>query len=194
VRDAMGQRTAGLWATGQQTGVLKAGRGGAENGAPLLHFAFDGIADFAGARELVGVAAAQRRGVGKVPVELGPGPRKDGASFGVGVVANSNDVGKIFAEFEDVRDAPGLVAGNVNADFMHGFDDNRIEFARLNAGAVCLELCGAQLIDERCCHLAAGAVVDADKQDFLFHLMDQDSLPRRAANLVSCPRGSQRRS
>ena len=37
------------------------------------------------------------------------------------------------------------------------------------AGAVGLELVAADLVEEGLGHLAAGAVVDADEQDFVFH-------------------------
>src|SRR5262249_47190403 len=61
----------------------------------------------------------------------------------------------------------GLVARNIYADFLHGLDDDRIELAGLESGAVGLKLVGAHLVQEGFGHLAAGAVVDANEKDSL---------------------------
>src|SRR5205085_4413376 len=68
-----------------------------------------------------------------------------------------------------VRDGFGLVAGNVDADFLQSLNDDGIEPASFKPGALRLELMTADLIQESLGHLAASAVLGADKQDVLFH-------------------------
>ena len=78
------------------------------------------------------------------------------------------------------RAAPGLRVRVVNVvdlftlqshlDHPHGFDDDGVEFAGLKAGALRFELVAADLIEERLGHLAAGAIVDTNEQNSLFHV------------------------
>ena len=96
---------------------------------------------------------------------------KGGTSLGAGLVTNGDDISEAFAGGEHVRDGFGLVAGNVYADFLHGFDNNGIEFAGFEAGAVGFELLAANVIQERFRHLAAGAVMDADEENFFLFIV-----------------------
>ena len=59
------------------------------------------------------------------------------------------------------------MSGDVDAGFAHGLDHRRVEAAGLKPGALGREAVAADLIQERLGHLAAGAVVDADKEDAL---------------------------
>ena len=61
------------------------GDSGAHLGAPFLNFGFDGVADLAGAGQLLIVAALERGGVRKTPVQAGGGAWKDGATLGAGL-------------------------------------------------------------------------------------------------------------
>lgn len=91
------------------------------------------------------------------------------AAFRARLVADCDDIGKHLAGLDEIEHGFGLVARNVNADFLHGFHNNRIEFARLKTGTVGFKLVAADLIQERLGHLAAGAVMDANEQNFTFH-------------------------
>ena len=69
---------------------------------------------------------------------------------------------------EDVIHTFCVVSGKVNADLLHRFHDERIEGARLESRAVGLEGLRADAVEERLRHLAAGAVMNANEEDF-FH-------------------------
>ena len=95
---------------------------------------------------------------------------EDWATLSAGLIANSDGVVKEFARFEHVEDGLGLVAGNVDADFLHGLDDDGIQLAGFKARAFSFELFAADLIQEGFSHLAAGTIVDTNEKDsFLFH-------------------------
>ena len=94
---------------------------------------------------------------------------KNRAAFRARFVADGDHVGEHFAGLDVIEDGLGLVAGNINADFLHRFNDDGIEFAGFESGAVRFKLIAAHLSQERLGHLAAGAVVDADEQYSFFH-------------------------
>src|SRR5437879_2402957 len=116
-------------------------------------------------------------GVGKSPMQAGGDAGKDGAAFGVGLIANGDHVGEDPAGFEEIEHGLGFVGGEVYADLLHGLHDDAVEFAGLQSGAVGFELLPADLIQERLSHLAAGAVVNADKQDFFLAHGSLSTLP-----------------
>jgi hypothetical protein len=95
--------------------------------------------------------------------------RKNRASLGACLIANGDDVRKQIAALDEIENFFRPVAGNVDAGFAHRLDDNGIEFASFESGALRFKLIAANLIQERLGHLAAGAVVDANKQDTFFH-------------------------
>jgi hypothetical protein len=64
---------------------------------------------------------------------------------------------------------------NVDSDFLHRFDNDRVEFAGFEASAAGFELIAADVIEERFGHLAAGAVVDTDEKDLLLHTQFESS-------------------
>ena len=94
------------------------------------------------------------------------------ATLRAGFVANGDDVGKHGAGFDNIRNRLRLMAGNIQAEFVHRFNGQWIEFARFETGAARFKLSAANLIQKCLRHLAAGAVVDANKQDFPFHNAD----------------------
>ena len=102
-------------------------------------------------------------------MKAGGGAGKDRAALGTGLVTNGDRIGELFFRFEHVGNSFGLVSGDVDADFLHGFDNDWIEFTRFESGAVSIKLIAADLIQECFGHLAASAVVNADKKDVLFH-------------------------
>ncbi len=67
-------------------------------------------------------------------------------TFGASFVANCDDASKVLARLNHVEHRFGLVAGDVNADFLHYFHDGRIEIAWLESGTVRLEFLGADLV------------------------------------------------
>ena len=102
--------------------------------------------------------------------------REDRASLGAGYVADGDDIGEDFAGFHDVPDCPGGIAGNVNADLLHGLNDNGVEPARLEPGAFDLKRAGAALFQKRLGHhLAAGAVVGMQINRTFFSLRYKSS-------------------
>ena len=94
---------------------------------------------------------------------------KNRAAFRTGFVTNGDDVGKHFAGFDKIPHGLGRIAGNINANVSHRFDDNRIELSRFESRALRFKLVAANLVEKRLGHLTAGAIVDANEQDFLFH-------------------------
>jgi hypothetical protein len=140
--------------------------GGAELGAPPHDLGLDGVADFAGAGELLVVGALESGRVGETPMQTGGDSGKYGAAFSGGRVADGDDVGEAFAGLIGIEDGFGLVAGDVYADFLHGFDNDGVEFAGLEAGALGFKLFTAHLVEEGFRHLAARAVVGADEKHF----------------------------
>src|SRR5207244_11524347 len=64
--------------------------------APIFDFGFDGVADLAGARKFLVVAALQSGGIGEAPVQPRRHTGEDGATFGARFVADGNDEAKSF--------------------------------------------------------------------------------------------------
>jgi hypothetical protein len=142
---------------------------GAEFGTPFFDFGFDGVPDLTGAGKLLSVAALESGRVWKTPVQARGSAWEDWAAFRAGLVANSHNVSEAFAGVDHVFHRFGFILGNVDADFLHGFNHDWIQPSGFKAGAVRLESITADLVQESLGHLAAGAVVDADKEDVLFH-------------------------
>ena len=93
---------------------------------------------------------------------------ENGTPFRTRFVANSNDTGKGFAGPEHVEHGFGLVFGNVNSDLTHGLHYHGVQLSRFKPGAVRHQLVAARLLQERLGHLAARAVMDANKEN-VFH-------------------------
>jgi hypothetical protein len=58
---------------------------------------------------------------------------------------------------------------NINAHFPHHSNRQRIKLARLKPGTVRFKIISANFVEKRFGHLAAGAIVNTDKENFLFH-------------------------
>ena len=96
--------------------------------------------------------------------------REDWTTLGAGFITDRDHIREALPRFEHVEDGFSLLMQNINPDFLHGFDDNGVEFTGFKARAVSLELVAADVVQERFGHLAAGAVVDADEENScLFH-------------------------
>src|SRR5438093_12011372 len=79
------------------------GDSGAHLGAPFLNFGFDGVADLAGAGQLLIVAALERGRIGKAPMQAAGHARKYWAALGAGLVANGDNVGEALAGVVQVK-------------------------------------------------------------------------------------------
>ena len=82
------------------------------------------------------------------------------------------------AALENIKDALRFISRNIHADFAHRFDRERIERAGFKSGAVRIELPGTKTVQPRLGHLATGAVMNANEQHFLFHLLYRCGLQR----------------
>ena len=117
--------------------------------------------------------ASERRWVGEGPMQPRCHAGKDRTRFRFGFIANSDDVSKQFTRLVDVKDSSSLIFRDVCSDLLQDRDGQRIQFARFEPGTVCFEKLTASLIQQSGGHLAASAVVHANKQDFLFHRLIQ---------------------
>ncbi len=94
---------------------------------------------------------------------------KNGALLGARFVANSYHVIEGLPGFDDVRHAPCLFHANVDSDFPQGLYCKGMEYSWFQAGTLRFVLIAANPVQQGFRHLAAGAVVNADKKDLLFH-------------------------
>ncbi len=113
--------------------------------------------------------AGERGRIWKTPVQSRRYSGKDGTALGAGLVADCDDVGEKFARFEDAEHGLSLILRNINPDLAHRFDCNWVECARLQSRAVRFKIIAADIVEKRFGHLAAGAVMDTDEENFLFH-------------------------
>ena len=97
------------------------------------------------------------------------GARENRTFLRAGFVADGNDVGEELAGFEDIEDSLSFLARNIDPGFRHHLHRERVQRARFEAGALCLEIFAAGVIQPGRSHLAAGAVVNAYEEDALFH-------------------------
>ena len=127
------------------------------------------VADFARAGKALFVCAAERGWIWKTPVQSLGHTGKDRAALGAAFVADRDHVGEQFAGFENVEHGLSLILRNINPNLAHRFDRQRVESPRFEPSALRLKMIAANLFQKRFRHLAAGAVMDTDEQDFLFH-------------------------
>lgn len=80
------------------------------------------------------MASLETRRIRKSPVDWGSHAWKDGTALSARFIADGDDARECLAGFDHVVDGLRLVPGNIDADFLHCFDDDRIEVAGLNAG------------------------------------------------------------
>jgi hypothetical protein len=136
--------------------------------AELRYLCFDTVSDFSDGFQLFLRCACKNAWVGKSPVQTFGDAWKNGTALGAGFVADGDNPGKELAGFEKIKNAFGLVSGDVNADFLHRLDDKGVERSRFQPGAFRLEAVAAEVIHQRLGHLAAGTVVNAYKKNFFF--------------------------
>ena len=137
--------------------------GTADFGTPTFYSSLNLIADLARLGQFFFLRALKGGRVGEAPMETSRHARKIRAPLRVGFIANRNDVMKNPAGLDHIEHGLGLIAGNINADFAHCLDGDRVEPAGLKTGTVRLEFVAADLFQERLGHLAASAIVDADE-------------------------------
>jgi hypothetical protein len=135
----------------------------------LLYFRFDGVPNPADANKSFLFRPGQGRWVFKSPMEPFGHSGEDRTTFGTCLVADCHNVIEMFPLFQKIEYAFGLILGDVNADFMHRFHDQRVQDARLDARTFHIEEPTSVLLQKSFGHLAPGAVVDANEQDFFFH-------------------------
>jgi len=78
-------------------------------------------------------------------------------------VANRDDVRKMLAEEPD--HVLGMLTGNINSNFAHGFNGQRIQSAWFEPGALRVESVTSEMPQVSFGHLAAAGVAGAEKQD-----------------------------
>ena len=79
-----------------------------------------------------------------------------------GFVATGDHMAEQRAGLDVVEHTFRLIVGNINTHLQHRFDDNRIEFARLQSSAVRFKILAVDSVQDGSGHLAAGAIVNAD--------------------------------
>jgi len=113
--------------------------------------------------------AGERGWIRKTPMQSLRLAGKDRAAFGAAFVAYCDHVGEPFAGFDSLGYGLSLLPRNINSDLAHRFDYQRIEFSRLQPGTVRFEIIAADFVEKGFRHLAAGAVVNTDEENLLFH-------------------------
>jgi hypothetical protein len=130
---------------------------------------------FACPRHLFLMRSSKLRRIGKWPVQPFRYTREQGTALRFGFTANCNYVSKQLTGFEDVKDRSRPGARDVHPDFLKRFDRQRVECSRFESGALCLKKLATNLVEKRCGHLAARAVMDANEKDVFLHeqMLDQ---------------------
>jgi hypothetical protein len=91
--------------------------------------------------------------------------RKDRTLLLDGFLADGDDVIIQPAFLVENEHVLGPLSRQVEADLFHGLDDQRVDAGRLKTGAFRHIPIAGQVIEERLCHLASAAVVDANEKD-----------------------------
>ena len=139
----------------------------------FLTEAFDSRAnllqDLACSRHLFFVRSSKLRRIGKWPVQPCSYAREHRAAFRFGFTANCNYVRKQLTGFEDVKDRLRPDARDIDPDFLMRFHCQRVERSRLEPCALGLKKVAAILVEKRCGHLAARAIMDTNEKDVFLH-------------------------
>src|SRR5581483_10896315 len=162
-------------------------------GAPIVDLIANHVANFADLFELLHSRTFDSRWVGKAPVQSLGRSGKDGTLLCTRFIANGDDIGEELAGFENVEDRLRFFVRDIDAGFIHDIDNDGIECAGLESGAMRFKRVAAKMIEPRFSHLAAGAVVHADEEHFRFHKMrvknaeafGQSSAPLRLCDNVA---------
>ncbi len=144
-------------------------RGGAIEFAPFIDLRFDRIADFPDFFKFLIGRSRKTGGVRKAPMEPFRTAWKNRTALRARLVANGNYPVKFPGGIDKIRRCFRLIFRNINSDFCHHFHDDRVQFPRFQPRAVNLEIVPANVLQKSFRHLAAGAVVNANKQNALFH-------------------------
>ena len=113
--------------------------------------------------------SSKLRRIGKWPVQPCGYTREHRAALRFGFTANCNYVGKQLPGFEDVKDRLRPDARDIDPDFLKRFHCQRVERSRLEPCALGLKKVAAILVEKRCGHLAARAIMDANEKDVFLH-------------------------
>jgi hypothetical protein len=142
--------------------------------APHLDAGADLVADFARTSQALFISAVERCGIRKTPVQLLRHPGKDRTAFRAAFVADGDDIGessRCRTGLAEVEHGLSLLLRNINADLAHRFDGQWIELPRFEPGAMRFKMIAAKFVEKGFRHLTAGAVVDADEENFFFHVI-----------------------
>ena len=71
---------------------------------------------------------------------------KNGAAFRAGLIANCDDIAEQLPRFENIEDRLRLLLGNIDPDFFHRFDDERIQGPAFETGALSCEMMAADFV------------------------------------------------
>jgi hypothetical protein len=135
-------------------------------GAPLLDPGFNAVPDFAGAGEPLLMAPPEAGWIGEAPMQTSRDAGEDRTALGAALVTDGDNVGEALAGLEGIENGFCSVAGDVDTDFPHRLDHNRIECVGLETGAMGFKLVPANVIEKGFRHLAARAVVTTDEEHF----------------------------
>jgi len=80
-----------------------------------------------------------------------------------GLIADRDHIWKKLPTLKNVEYALRCLAGDIDSDFLHGFDRERVERPGLEACAMRFEVIGTSEIQKRFRYLAARAVVNTDE-------------------------------
>jgi len=132
----------------------------------LVNALGDCVADGTEGGEFFVVGSFSCGGVWKTPMKMLEGARKDWTML-FGVVAYGDDV--LDGRTEILGGVFRCLTGDVDADLMHYFDGERIHSLGGNACTQHLQAIVRTMAKISLCHLAAGGIAGAKKQDFWFH-------------------------
>ena len=132
----------------------------------MFEFLANKVADFS---ELILDLFGDFLGMGRVwerPVEPLGRPWECGTGF-IGVITDGDHVVEMLTE--EFFDVLGSVTGNIDADLLHDFNGNRIDFGWRGAGAFDFELVAAVMAEDPFGHLGAAGVARAENENACFH-------------------------
>ena len=97
--------------------------------------------------------------------------RENRAAFPFGFAAHRNHEFENLARFPNIEHGLRLLLRDIDPNFPHYFDDERIDRAGFEPGALRFKVIAANGVEPRFRHLAPRAVMNANEEDFLlFHI------------------------
>ena len=131
---------------------------------PLL----DLVANLPSSSKPLFFAPCECRRISKSPMQPFARTRKHRTPLCSRLIANSDDNVESLPLPKELKDILRPVSGNVDPVLLHDRDGKGVQGAWLKASALGFKPVGCQMIEICLCHLATGAVVDADEQDLLW--------------------------